>query len=53
MRASRRETALAWSAQRLYRPYLRAAVIVALTLGFSTGAGALLLPAVPRTWRMS
>lgn len=36
----------AWSAQRLYRPYVRVAIVVALSLGFSTGAGALLLPAL-------
>lgn len=33
-----------WSSQRLYRPYLRASLIVAVTLGFSTGAAILIMP---------
>ncbi len=31
-----------WSSQRLYRPYVKASFVVALTLGFTTGAGMLL-----------
>jgi uncharacterized protein involved in response to NO len=33
-----------WSAQRLYRPFVWASLAVALTLGFTTGAGMLLAP---------
>ena len=33
-----------WSAQRLYRPFIWASLAVALTLGFTTGAGMLLAP---------
>ncbi|MEX2431157.1 MAG: NnrS family protein [Dehalococcoidia bacterium] len=35
-----------WSAQRLYRPYVRWAIAIGLTLGFTTGAAMLLLPAL-------
>ncbi|NQW19299.1 MAG: NnrS family protein [Chloroflexi bacterium] len=33
-----------WSTQRLYRPFIRASLIVAITLGFSTGAAILIMP---------
>ncbi len=33
-----------WSSQRLYRPFVRAALIVAVVLGFSTGAVILIMP---------
>lgn len=33
-----------WSQQRVYRPFIYGALGVALTLGFTTGAGMLLLP---------
>lgn len=33
-----------WSSQRLYRPFVRAALIVAVVLGFSTGAAILIMP---------
>jgi len=35
-----------WSAQRLYRPFLRWSLVVALTLGFTTGAAMVLLSAL-------
>ena len=35
-----------WSSMRLYRPYVRASLAVALTLGFTTGAAMLLLSAL-------
>jgi uncharacterized protein involved in response to NO len=33
-----------WASQRLYRPFVRAALIVAVVLGFSTGAAILIMP---------
>jgi hypothetical protein len=33
-----------WSAQRLYRPFIRSSVIIAVVLGFSTGAAILMMP---------
>ena len=35
-----------WSEQRLYRPFVRWSLIIALTLGFTAGAGMLMLPAL-------
>lgn len=35
-----------WSEQRLYRPFIIWSLIVALTLGFTAGAGMLMLPAL-------
>lgn len=42
----RRYPVTPWSAQRLYRPFVRASLAVALTLGFTTGAGMLLAAAL-------
>lgn len=39
-----RYPATPWSAQRLYRPFVLWALVVALTLGFTTGAAMLFLP---------
>ncbi|MFW6174835.1 MAG: hypothetical protein ACOC5K_03575, partial [Chloroflexota bacterium] len=36
----------AWSQQRFYRRFVKVALAIALTLGFTTGAGMLLLPAI-------
>jgi hypothetical protein len=44
-RRSKRQPA-PWSAQRLYRPFVRWALAVALTLGFSAGAAMLFLSAL-------
>jgi hypothetical protein len=33
-----------WSSQRLYRPFIRASLIIAIVLGFSTGAAILIMP---------
>ncbi len=33
-----------WSSQRLYRPFVRASLIIAVVLGFSTGATILIMP---------
>jgi hypothetical protein len=33
-----------WSTQRLYRPFVRSSVIIAVVLGFSTGAAILIMP---------
>ena len=33
-----------WSSQRLYRPFIRASLIIAVVLGFSTGAAILIMP---------
>jgi hypothetical protein len=33
-----------WSSQRLYRPFIRASLIIAAVLGFSTGAAILIMP---------
>ncbi len=38
-----------WSSQRFYRPYIKSAIIVAMTLGFTTGAVMLFLPALGRS----
>jgi hypothetical protein len=35
-----------WSAQRLYRPYVRWALVIGLSLGFSTGTAMFWLPAL-------
>ena len=40
-----RYTVTPWSVQRLYRPYVRASIWVAILLGFGTGAGMLAAPA--------
>jgi uncharacterized protein involved in response to NO len=37
-------TSEGWSSQRLYRPFIRASLIIAITLGFSTGAAILIMP---------
>jgi hypothetical protein len=37
-------TSEGWSSQRLYRPFIRASVLVAVVLGFSTGAAILIMP---------
>ena len=37
-------TSEGWSSQRLYRPFIRASLIVAIVLGFSTGAAILIMP---------
>ena len=37
-------TSEGWSSQRLYRPFVRAALVVAVVLGFSTGATILIMP---------
>jgi uncharacterized protein involved in response to NO len=37
-------TSEGWSSQRLYRPFIRASLIVAVVLGFSTGAAILIMP---------
>jgi len=54
IRRSGRYAATPWSEQRLYRPFLRAAIAVALSLGFVTGAVMLVLAAAGRdlaeTW---
>ena len=45
---------ISWSSQRLYRPYITSAFVVALTLGFTTGTLMVFLPAlglsVGRIW---
>ncbi len=38
-----------WSSQRFFRPYIKSAIIVAVTLGFSTGTVMLFLPAFGRS----
>ncbi len=38
-----------WSSQRFYRPYIKSALAVAMTLGFTTGAVMLFLPALGRS----
>lgn len=42
-----------WLTQRLYRPYVKWSLVVALTLGFTTGAGMLLMPALEVSVGMS
>ncbi len=37
-------TSEGWSLQRLYRPFIRASLIIAIVLGFSTGAAILIMP---------
>jgi hypothetical protein len=37
-------TSEGWSSQRLYRPFIRASLIIAIVLGFSTGAAILIMP---------
>ncbi len=37
-------TTESWSTQRLYRPFIRSSVIIAVVLGFSTGAAILIMP---------
>lgn len=37
-------TSEGWSSQRLYRPFIRASLIIAVVLGFSTGAAILIMP---------
>jgi hypothetical protein len=37
-------TSEGWSSQRLYRPFISASVLVAVLLGFSTGAAILIMP---------
>lgn len=44
-----RYSATPWSKQRLYRPFIRAALLVALTLGFGTGVAVLAELLVGRT----
>ena len=44
MQQNGRMTSEGWSSQRLYRPFIRASLIIAVTLGFSTGAAILIMP---------
>jgi hypothetical protein len=44
MQQNGRMTSGGWSSQRLYRPFIRASLIIAVTLGFSTGAAILIMP---------
>ncbi|MBT4124769.1 MAG: hypothetical protein HOJ22_06535 [Chloroflexi bacterium] len=37
-------TSEGWSSQRLYRPFIRASLLIAVLLGFSTGAAILIMP---------
>lgn len=37
-------TSEGWSSQRLYRPFIRTSLVVAIVLGFSTGAAILIMP---------
>ena len=44
MQQNGRMTSEGWSSQRLYRPFIRTSLIIAVTLGFSTGAAILIMP---------
>jgi hypothetical protein len=37
-------TSEGWSSQRLFRPFIRASLVIAIVLGFSTGAAILIMP---------